>query len=120
MALRKHWRLLVGLAVLGMVLWTAGLAGFVAYANRVGCVSVVNFQRIADGMTEAEVQAILGDPGQRMPVSGGNRGDYTRQWESSRSLAVVYFDGTGHVTQVLIAPSGRHPTVEIFGVPLPF
>lgn len=65
---RERWRLLLVLAVFTTCLWAGGLAGLITYVNRRGCVSMANYHRIREGMSRANVEALLGGTGGPAPV----------------------------------------------------
>jgi hypothetical protein len=96
-ALVGRWWLVGGLAVLG-----AGVAALVG----AGAVALYGIgwseRRLAPvrlGMTEAEVQAVAGDPRVAIPeATGGGHWSYTRWWSAD---ADVYFDRTGRVRAVV-------------------
>lgn len=100
----KHWRLLLSLSVLGLVLWAAGLAGYVAWANRRGVVSKANFRRVHVGLTETEVNILFGISGALSEVRDASPGVYARSWRHASGVEfIVYFD-QGMVTNAAELP----------------
>lgn len=63
-ASKTYLRLL--LFAVAAVAMAAGLLGWFIYADRTVCVSEANYKRISTGMTMADVESLLGGPGQEI------------------------------------------------------
>lgn len=95
--LRERWWLLLVLCVLGVVVWAAGICGYLAWVNRHGVVSMANFHRLHSGMKRTEVELLLGGPGQQREqvLCDGHdlRSVLASEWTSGSLTIAVAFDG---------------------------
>ena len=121
-------RLIVGLPLLALALFGAFLVVGPSAAPRI---SVKNYERIQGGMTPADVNAILGPPGDYSTrprdmdierfvtdfrifdakafeegMKAKHGGPDSRQWRNDRLTIVVFFGPTDRVVAMLHDPTG--------------
>lgn len=96
--LRERWRLFLGLAVLGVVLWAAGIFGYAAWFSGRSAVWTERFQRVQIGMSRAEVDGVFDGPGKE-GLMNGTAGPWFVTWETGGLVYTVGFDEEGRVRE---------------------
>jgi hypothetical protein len=117
---RCRRRLLLVAGVLALVLWVVGLVAWVGYA-RPG-VTPDNGDRICQGMTPDQVQALLGKPADEAgrldeslgPVDPEEPKSY-RTWHGDGGSIHVLFDRSDRVTRAWIHGPGGWPNIRPAG-----
>lgn len=107
--MRKRRRLLILLGLLGATSWLAFLGVLlISHLTMSPGVNAENFRRLRLGMTQTEVERILGRPGEFEPKS-----PHWQQWNENGTFISVCFgnhDGTlnGASANIAVPGSGRY------------
>jgi hypothetical protein len=107
-AVRRQWLLVTFLLLVPAAIATVGLSWNANRARNSDPISSKNYERIRLGMTDGEVQAVLGGPADRqyhpwdvavfLPPAPGTSPEWEKMWlGKDKSVIIVHFDSDGKV-----------------------